>query len=145
MKPEFPLKHDAVQALMAHGVVRLVILPKSTGCLLPDHLLERDAVALDIGVDMPIPIRDLTVDHFGVRGTLSFNRRPFACVVPWAAVVGAAVVGKCVADFGYPKSESAKHGPARAQAQKPEQKPASQSRVAARAKRELPPYLRVVK
>jgi hypothetical protein len=35
---------------------------------------------------MPVPIRDLRVDETGVFGTLSFNRAPFTCMVPWHAV-----------------------------------------------------------
>jgi len=41
---------------------------------------------LQIGYDMPVPIRDLEVDAQGVYGTLSFNRTPFTCQIPWEAV-----------------------------------------------------------
>ncbi|MGB5365778.1 MAG: hypothetical protein WBN14_05890, partial [Polyangiales bacterium] len=43
-------------------------------------------LVLQIGFDMPVPIRDLEVDAEGVYGTLSFNRTPFTCQIPWEAV-----------------------------------------------------------
>jgi hypothetical protein len=58
----------------------------------PPHLTRQPQIVLEIGLDMPLPILDLRVDDWGVLGTLSFNRSPFTCCVPWEAVF--AVVGK---------------------------------------------------
>jgi hypothetical protein len=41
---------------------------------------------------MPIPIPDLVVDEKGISCTLSFNRAPFWCRVPWSAIY--ALVGE---------------------------------------------------
>jgi hypothetical protein len=41
---------------------------------------------------MPVPIPDLRLDDDGMSCTLSFNRSPFFCVVPWASVF--AMVGE---------------------------------------------------
>src|SRR5580704_1000031 len=35
---------------------------------------------------MPVPIPDVRVDDEGMSCTLSFNRSPFFCVVPWSSV-----------------------------------------------------------
>jgi hypothetical protein len=35
---------------------------------------------------MPVPIPDLRLDEEGMSCTLSFNRTPFFCVVPWPSV-----------------------------------------------------------
>lgn len=45
-------------------------------------------VTLQYGADMPNPIRDLAVNEWGVRATLSFNQNLFATAVPWSAVFG---------------------------------------------------------
>jgi hypothetical protein len=41
---------------------------------------------------MPIPIRDLDIDETGIACTLSFNRSPFHCVMPWTSIF--ALVGE---------------------------------------------------
>jgi hypothetical protein len=43
-------------------------------------------------MNMAIPIPDLKVDDEGVSCTLSFNRRPFWCRLPWTAIY--ALVGE---------------------------------------------------
>ena len=43
-------------------------------------------MVLQVGLDMPVPIPDLRVDDSGVYATLSFQRTPFTCMVPWEAV-----------------------------------------------------------
>jgi hypothetical protein len=37
-------------------------------------------------LNMPVPIPDLRLDEEGLACTLSFNRSPFYCVVPWLSV-----------------------------------------------------------
>ena len=41
---------------------------------------------LQFGYEMRVPILDLEVDDEAISGTLSFNRRPFWCRIPWNAV-----------------------------------------------------------
>jgi len=43
-------------------------------------------LVLQIGLNMPVPIPDLRLDEDGMSCTLSFNRSPFHCVIPWGAV-----------------------------------------------------------
>jgi hypothetical protein len=41
---------------------------------------------LQVGRRMAIPIPDLTIDDEGISCTLSFNRSPFWCRIPWSAI-----------------------------------------------------------
>jgi hypothetical protein len=54
--------------------------------VVPPWLSDQPQLVLQIGLDLPVPIPDLRVDDVGVYGTLSFNRAPFTCSVPWEAV-----------------------------------------------------------
>jgi hypothetical protein len=65
--------------------------PRLASVRVPEWLKRQPQLVLQVGLDMPVPIPDLRVDDTGVFGTLSFNRAPFTCVVPWEAVF--AVVG----------------------------------------------------
>jgi hypothetical protein len=56
------------------------------GVDLPKPLLGRPQVALQLGHNMTIPVRDLTMDAHEWSATLSFDRTPFFCTIPWSAV-----------------------------------------------------------
>jgi hypothetical protein len=56
------------------------------GVVLPQPLLGRPQVALQLGHNMTIPVRDLTMDPHEWSATLSFDRTPFFCTIPWSAV-----------------------------------------------------------
>lgn len=60
--------------------------PRVDGVVVPRWLAKQPQLVLQVGLDMPVPITDLRVDDEGVFGTLSFNRSPFSCVIPWDAV-----------------------------------------------------------
>ncbi len=60
--------------------------PRAPGVRVPEWLASQPQLVLQIGLDLPVPIPDLRVDDGGVFGTLSFNRAPFTCAVPWDAV-----------------------------------------------------------
>jgi hypothetical protein len=60
--------------------------PRGADVRVPAWLRKQPQLVLQIGLDMPIPIPDLRVDAEGIYGTLSFQRTPFTCVVPWSAV-----------------------------------------------------------
>lgn len=87
MGPEgLPPKEDVARALLLRGSVFVHLDPRVRGVVLPVHLTRQPQVMLQIGLDLPIPIPDLRVDGEGLSGTLSFNRSPFHCTIPWAAV-----------------------------------------------------------
>lgn len=60
--------------------------PRGDEVAVPPWLARQPQLVLQVGLDLPVPIPDLRVDDEGVYGTLSFNRAPFTCSVPWSAV-----------------------------------------------------------
>lgn len=60
-------------------------LPKE---LMTDEFKEGKAgVYMEYGLDMPVPIHDLTINNEGVSATLSFTRRPCFTHIPWSSVL----------------------------------------------------------
>lgn len=86
MGQSVPPKEDVAQALLLRGSIFVHLDPRASGVALPDYLSDQPQVMLQIGLDLPVPIPDLRVGSRGISGTLSFNREPFHCVIPWAAV-----------------------------------------------------------
>lgn len=78
-----------VQALPQHCVG----LPKDIATL------PNGRVVLHFGYRLPNPIPDLCIDAAGIRGTLSFNRRPCFVDIPMSAIEVVAGAG-AVAMFG---------------------------------------------
>ena len=81
-----PPKLDVARYLLAQGSVFVHLDPRMDTVAVPQWYRSEPQLVLQIGFDMPVPIRDLEVDSDGVYGTLSFNRTPFTCEVPWEAV-----------------------------------------------------------
>ena len=71
------LSEVAVVRLHFHGLDEAVRMPKSKKTL---------CVILEYGLDMPIPIPELTIEDSGVFATLSFSGMRFQTFVPWDAV-----------------------------------------------------------
>lgn len=55
---------------------------------LPEHFSEQSVIRLDFGYAMPIPIRGLNVDSYGIGGFLRFGTADYLVVIPWGALVG---------------------------------------------------------
>lgn len=87
-----PDKHELMLKLLEHGSVFMHLDPRREGVVVPLHFRSQSQLVLQIGLNFPIPIRDLEIDAEGVRCTLSFNRQPFYCIVPWSGVY--ALVGE---------------------------------------------------
>lgn len=81
-----PPKMDVAQALLLRGSVFVHLDPRVEGVVVPPWLRKQPQLILQVGLDMAVPIVDLRVDERGVFGTLSFNRSPFPCTLPWEAV-----------------------------------------------------------
>jgi len=81
-----PPKLDVARYLLAQGSVFVHLDPRADTVLVPQSYRSEPQLVLQIGFDMPVPIRDLQVDAEGIYGTLSFNRSPFTCEVHWDAV-----------------------------------------------------------
>jgi stringent starvation protein B len=83
---KLPPKREVAHALLTQGAAFVHLDPRGVDVVVPDWLKRQPQLVLQIGLNMPVPIRDLRVDDTGVFGTLSFNRAPFTCMVPWHAV-----------------------------------------------------------
>jgi hypothetical protein len=97
-----PPKRDVASALLRKGSLFLHLDPRVSGVCVPPWLTKQPQLVLQVGFDMVIRIPDLRVDDEGVFGTLSFNRNPFACAIPWDAVF--ALVGDDGRGLVWPES-----------------------------------------
>jgi stringent starvation protein B len=60
--------------------------PRKPEVIVPLHFKKQAQLVLQVGLNMAVPIPDLHVDDEGVSCTLSFNRAPFWCRLPWTAI-----------------------------------------------------------
>lgn len=81
-----PSKKEQLQRLLKHGSVFVHLDPRRDGVMVPPWLANKYQLVLQLGLNFAIPIPDLEVDDDGVRCTLSFNRSPYHCDLPWSAV-----------------------------------------------------------
>lgn len=87
-----PPKKDVALALLERATVLVHLDPRADAVRVPPWFKKQPQLILQLGLNMPVPIRDLNVDDEGLSGTLSFNRSPHFCLVPWSAVY--ALVGE---------------------------------------------------
>lgn len=87
-----PPKKEVALALLERSSVHLHLDPRVDGVVVPPWFKKQPQLVLQIGLNMPVPIPDLRLDDDGMSCTLSFNRSPFFCVVPWRSVF--AMVGE---------------------------------------------------
>ncbi|HEV8247613.1 MAG TPA: ClpXP protease specificity-enhancing factor SspB, partial [Polyangiaceae bacterium] len=87
-----PRKKDVALALLEQSSVFVHLDPRDEKVRVPAWFKKQPQLVLQIGLNMAIPITDLKVDEEGLSCTLSFNRSPHFCAVPWAAVY--ALVGE---------------------------------------------------
>jgi stringent starvation protein B len=87
-----PPKKEVALALLERSSVYVHLDPRQTAVVVPAWFRKQPQLVLQIGLNMPVPIPDLRLDEDGLSCTLSFNRAPFYCVVPWASVF--AMVGE---------------------------------------------------
>ncbi len=81
-----PPKKEVALALLERGSVHVHLDPRATGVVVPAWFKRQPQLVLQVGLNMPVPIPDLRVDEDGMSCTLSFNRSPFFCIVPWSSV-----------------------------------------------------------
>lgn len=85
-QPKAPPKKDVALALLAHSSVFVHLDPRMANVVVPVHFKRQPQLVLQIGLNMPVPIPDLHLDDDGMSCTLSFNRSPFHCMVPWRSI-----------------------------------------------------------
>jgi len=76
--------------LLRRGVVQLAFSAEATGVVCPSSL--QGNTMLEYGLNLPVPIKDILADEFGVGATLSFRGSPMWTHIPWSAVY--AIVGE---------------------------------------------------
>lgn len=86
-----PPKKEVALALLERSSVFVHLDPRVAAVVVPPGFKKQPQLVLQVGLNMPVPIRDLQLDEEGMSCTLSFNRTPFFCVVPWSSVY--AIVG----------------------------------------------------
>jgi stringent starvation protein B len=87
-----PPKKEVALALLEGSSLFVHLDPRRPGVLVPKGFTGQHQLVLQVGLNMAIPIPDLKVDDIGVSCTLSFNRSPFWCRLPWSAIY--ALVGE---------------------------------------------------
>lgn len=93
MQPtRLPRKKDVALALLEQATVYVHLDPRGEAVRVPPQFKRQPQLVLQVGLNMPVPITDLHVDDDGVACTLSFNRTPHYCVIPWTSVF--ALVGE---------------------------------------------------
>jgi stringent starvation protein B len=81
-----PAKKDVAIALLEQSDVFVHIDPRPEEVRVPQWFKKQAQLVLQIGLNMPVPIRDLEVNDDSITCTLSFNRSPFFCFLPWKSI-----------------------------------------------------------
>jgi len=81
-----PSKKEVLLELLEKSNVLMHIDARREDVIVPRNLKTNPQLVLQLGLNLAIPIRDLDVGDDGVSCTLSFNRTPFSCVLPYPAI-----------------------------------------------------------
>jgi stringent starvation protein B len=168
--PVLPPKKDVALVLLEGPSMFVHLDPRRDEVAVPKWFKNQPQLVLQIGLNMVVPIPDLEVDEEGISCTLSFNRAPHWCHLPWTAVY--ALIGEDGRAMIWPEDvppelalqleraklkavptkKPRKRGKAAAkQKAKPVEAPAPEPAdpeadgAERTSKRPLPPYLRVIK
>jgi hypothetical protein len=79
-------KKDVALAILDKGNLLIHLDPRRTGVVVPPRFRGQPRLILQVGRGMAVPIPDLVVDNGGISATLSFDRTPFWCSMPWSSV-----------------------------------------------------------
>src|SRR4051794_29764230 len=120
-----PPKKDVALALLEQASMYIHLDPRADSVKVPASFKNQPQLVLQVGLNMAVAIPDLHVDDQGLSCTLSFNRTPFFCMIPWPAVF--ALVGENGQAMVWAEDVPAEVA-AQAQAQKAPEKPRTHSR-----------------
>ena len=115
-----PPKKDVALALLEQASMYIHLDPRAEAVQVPAWFKKQAQLVLQVGLNMAVPIPDLNVDDHGLSCTLSFNRAPFFCMIPWPAIF--ALVGENGQAMVWAEDVPAEVA-AQAQAQKAPEKP----------------------
>jgi|GEM_PF-345012 len=86
---QLPPKPDVALALLQSTMSVYVHLdPRGDDVKVPAWFKKQPQLVLQVGLNMAVPIPDLDVGQGALSCTLSFNRRPEFCRIPWDAIYG---------------------------------------------------------
>jgi hypothetical protein len=132
-----PPKKDVALALLEQASMYIHLDPRADSVQVPAWFKKQPQLVLQVGLNMAVPIPDLRVDEQGLSCTLSFNRSPFFCMIPWRAIF--ALVGEKGQAMVWAEDVPAEVA-AQAQAQKaPEPRPRGHLRSVAEGETAPPP------
>ena len=87
--PELPPKPEVAMALLQTAIsVHVYLDPRPSDVRVPASFKKQPQLVLQVGLNMAVPIPDLDVGAEALSCTLSFNRRPEYCSIPWSAIYG---------------------------------------------------------
>ena len=84
--PPLPRKQAVALDLLERTSVFVHLDPRRPGVIVPPGFLKQPQLVLQIGLNMAIAIPDLEVGEEGISCTLSFNKRPHFCSLPWSSI-----------------------------------------------------------
>lgn len=87
--PPLPPKPEVALALLqTASSVYIHLDPRGQDVAVPAWFKKQPQLVLQVGLNMVVPIPDLDVGRDALSCTLSFNRRPEHCRIPWSAIYG---------------------------------------------------------
>jgi stringent starvation protein B len=99
--PPLPRKQAVALDLLERTSVFVHLDPRRPGVIVPQGFLKQPQLVLQIGLNMAIAIPDLEVGDEGISCTLSFNKRPHFCRLPWSAIY--ALIGESGGGMVWPE------------------------------------------
>lgn len=81
-----PKREVAMVLLQSANSVYVHLDPREAEVLVPTWFKKQPQLVLQVGLNMAVPIVDLDVGEEALSCTLSFNRTPHYCFIPWDAV-----------------------------------------------------------
>lgn len=90
--PRLPPKKDVANALLEQSTIFVHLDPRSDEVKVPSWFKKQPQLVLQVGLNMAVRIPDLDIGDEALSCTLSFNRSPHFCWIPWGAVF--ALVGE---------------------------------------------------
>jgi len=79
-------KREAVEALLQKDNIKIIMDARRDGVVVPQQFQACGELVLCIGLSTLIPIPDLEVGDIGIAATLSFERTPHKCFIPWTSL-----------------------------------------------------------
>jgi stringent starvation protein B len=86
MSDTLPPKKQVALELLEGASLFVHLDPRADDVQVPSQFHGQTQLVLQLGLNMAVAITDLDVNDEGIACTLSFNRTPHWCVMPWKAV-----------------------------------------------------------